>query len=605
MPNVLMIVDPDADRRIRFIDAIRPKLPILDGLRSSSCAVGHFHAVWASSHKAPISQSIDKGGAAVLWGDAIPGPGPQRIDAAGLQSTWINTSQNIPEPFDGYYMGVVYRPDVGITIGGDILGMFPIYYYATQTFVLLGTSPELFRYHPEVRIKFNPRALVGILLLMHPIDGDTFFQDVRRLRAGHLLSWRPGYWKETKQYQVPVSDRYFDWPFSAQVEALDHTTREAVGRHAPASEPYGLLLSGGRDSRMLGGYLRQHHNTAIALTLGNSAHELDVKCGRAVAGSLRFQHRWGSICETHYAHYADIHSRWTHGLGGFDHLMFWDFHRHLRDLPARVVTGYVMDSIIGGSHIEWAYSASARHSSFAAFFSKINSFGFSPNCLKGLLKTDMSRDLVDESLQQLRSLYAQYADSEAQRAWCFDLYHRQRFFIGNFVWLASFGAWPVLPAVDRGVLAAAGGMPAATLSERRAQDSILCRQFPDLAAIPLESSTYHPSPLIQRFRWQVLQQLRYRVPFFFKVEEWSNIRKGERRFYHRLWDVNGAAWMSIRREAHAYRETVLDLFDKDMLDRVLPSPHVHLAYEEPIAGASGLKTLLGFLLWSRDHSHTQ
>jgi len=84
-----------------------------------------------------------------------------------------------------------------------------------------------------------------------------------------------------------------------------------------------------------------------------------------------------------------------------------------------------------------------------------------------------------------------------------------------------------------------------------------------------------------------------------------NIRKPERRFYHRLWDINGAAWMSIRREAYAYRETVLDLFDKDALDGVLPPPHVRLAYEEPIAGASGLKSLLGFLLWSRDHPHTQ
>src|ERR1051326_7204633 len=104
MPNVLMIVDPDADRRIRFLDTVRPKLPFLDGLRSSSCAMGNFHAVWAASDKAPISQSIDNGGAAVLWGDAIPGPGPRRIDATELQSAWSDTSPNIPEPFDGYFM---------------------------------------------------------------------------------------------------------------------------------------------------------------------------------------------------------------------------------------------------------------------------------------------------------------------------------------------------------------------------------------------------------------------------------------------------------------------------------------------------------------------
>jgi len=48
MANFVIIVDRDAKRRARFIEVITPLLAPVDGLNTSSCASGGFHAGWAA-----------------------------------------------------------------------------------------------------------------------------------------------------------------------------------------------------------------------------------------------------------------------------------------------------------------------------------------------------------------------------------------------------------------------------------------------------------------------------------------------------------------------------------------------------------------------------
>ncbi len=77
--------------------------------------------------------------------------------------------------------------------------------------------------------------------------------------------------------------------------------------------------------------------------------------------------------------------------------------------------------------------------------------------------------------------------------------------------------------------------------------------------------------------------------------------KGEHRYYFRIYDFNGPGWVAVRRQAEPYRERVLHLFNRDVFDELLPGPDVPLRFENSITEASGLKSLLGLLLWSREH----
>ena len=600
MANFVAIVDPDARRRTRFVETVKPLLPPVEGLQVATCTTGDFCAIWASQEQSPGSYVADEQGVAVIWGEAINRNGSERIEATRLRSLWDESGRHIPDAFDGFYAAVVYRPDKGLVVGADLLGLFPVYYYAAGEVILVGSSAELFRYHPAFRTAFNPVGLVGILLTMHIFDGHTLWQDVRRLAAGHLLVWRPGAsLQEVEQFRLPVSDQYFHLPFQAHVRLLHQALEAAVVRHAPGNGRYSLLLSGGLDSRMLAGYLRGDGVAPVALTLGLPT-DIEMRCAVPVARTLGLEHRGVNIAFEQYPRCADLQARWEHVVNGFNNIMNWGVYPHLRALTPRVVVGYLMDSIVGGSHILWAYSPTDNTMSFEHFFEHINRWGIRPEVLQRLLRREVFGDLVQETIARIRKVYESYGEYEFQRAWCFDLHHRQRFHVGGGAWALSFGAWPVLPAVDHRVLETVGAMPAATLADRHAQQALLCRRFPRLARLPLDRNGYDTEPLRPRLRYLLAQGLARQLGLHRLRRAWER-RNGERRYYYRIYDINGPGWVAVRRQAEPYRERVGHLFNQEVLTEILPGPNQPLPVQDGIIDASGAKSLLGFLLWAGDH----
>lgn len=598
MSNFVVIVDSDVERRTSFIEAIKPDLPPIDGLVTSSCSLGNFSAVWSAGAQAPVSYVSDAEGAAVLWGDAINAES-DRLDAARLRNLWNDPVHRSKAVFDGFYAGVVYHPDFGLIAGADLLGIFPVYYYAKGDVLLMGSSPELFSRHPVFQKKFNPVGLVGILLTMHMFDGQTLLKDVRRLASGHLLSWQPGSTPtEALQYEVPVSNQYFSFPFSAHVDILDHAIDETIERHVQPDESYGLLLSGGLDSRMLAGYLKEKDIHPVALTLGKPTDQ-EMRCATPVARTMGFQHHTMDIGYEQYPFYANLLTKWEHIANGFNGIMGWGSY-NLGKFAPRIIMGHSMDAVMGTNYINWAYSPTSNTMSFEALFAKVNAWGISPDILRKLLRHEVFGDLVDEVIAGIKKVYEGYSDSESQRAWCFNLYNRQRFHVGSAAWQLSFGAWPVLPALDRRLLKTAGAMPAATIAERRAQIALVCKRFPHLAALPLDRNSYNTDPLRPRPHHQLIRYLRKRLTPLFHFSH-RVLNKEERRYYYRLFDFNSPGWLAVRQQAEPYREQAMHLFNKEEFEKLLPGPDVPLNLRDGIIDASGLKSLLGFMLWSKDH----
>jgi asparagine synthase (glutamine-hydrolysing) len=487
-------------------------------------------------------------------------------------------------------------------VGADLLGLFPIYYYAAEGVVLVGSSPELFKHHRSFRTSFNPDALAMMLLMMYPVEGETLFRNVRRLDAGHLLIVRRNQApKEVLQYEVPLSDEYFTLPFSRQIRLLDQAMEQAVRRHVPTGRRCTLLLSGGRDSRLLAGYLHRLKYDTAALTLGNSAAEFELNCARRVAEVLGLPHEARSIVMEEYPRYADLHARWLHGNGGFDPIMYWGFDAHFRAMPSPVLTGYVGDPIIGGSGYRLAYDPLKGRLSFDSYFEDLNRHGFSPERVDKLLSRTLFPASVERVLARVRRIFDGLGKDDAQRTYRFVLRYRSRLYVGSVVWMASFGAWPVQPYIDQELLRVVGGMPVSTMAERRAQDALLCTYFPDLAALPLDRNSFDTAPLQPRLRWLLSRYLTARVPFWERWQERRACFEGERRMYFSLWNVNGPGWKAVRREADRYRHLGREFFDEDQLAGFLPPSDETLQADDMIAGHSGVRSLIGFLLWAKDH----
>ncbi len=601
MANFVVVIDPAPDRRERFVNVIKPVLAPIDGLVTDMCSMGDFCVVWSANSRAPVSRVADDEGAAVIWGDAISQSGTEKIDAAQLKNLWKNNTGRAKVIFDGFYAGVVYHPGSGLVAGGDLLGVFPVYYCVAGDILLAGSSPQLFRYHPAFRAELNPAGLVGILLTMHMFDGHTLLEGVRRLGAGHLLLWQSGGTAiEELQYELPVSKKYFSLPFSAQVKVLEQTIDETMTRHLSGGRNCCLMLSGGLDSRMLGGYLSEKGVEANALTMGIST-DLEMRCAKPVARMLGFRHKAVDVGFDQYPVCADLQAKWEHVAGGFNFIMNWGLTSRLKDFSSRVVMGHMIDAVIGTRYINWAYSPLSNTMSFETFFANANRWGIEPNVLKRLLRKEVFGDLVDETIEHIKAVYESYSELESQRAWCFNLYNRQRFHVGGSAWVLSFGAWPVVPALDHKLLECAGGMPAATIAERRAQIELVCRRFPKLAALPLDRNSYDSEPLRPRLRYQLMRYLYNHMVALQRLGNSSGNGKIERRYYFRVYDFNSPGWVAVRRQAEPYRERLFDLFNKDALNELLPGPDVNVNPGNKIVDVSSLKSLLGIMLWSKEY----
>jgi asparagine synthase (glutamine-hydrolysing) len=193
--------------------------------------------------------------------------------------------------------------------------------------------------------------------------------------------------------------------------------------------------------------------------------------------------------------------------------------------------------------------------------------------------------------------YRSYSDLEYQRALCFALYHRQRFHIGGHAWSESFGAWPIVPAVDMGVLAVAGGMPASTLDQRRLQIELVRTRFPDLARLPLDRNSYNMDPLVPSLVWRLRRRVMRRAKRI--VRTWVPDRppRVERRRYYRQYDINGPGWKSIRAAAEPLRRLGDEFFDRAVLDELVPPAEARPEFKDGIVDPAGMRSILGFLLW--------
>jgi asparagine synthase (glutamine-hydrolysing) len=602
LANFVVVVDTDEERRAQFIRTIQPRMAIVGGQQLGFCSHEDCCVVWASAPQAPVSQVADSKGAAVLWGEAIPGPGPERVDAIGLRDQWRGVEQHPPSAYDGFYAGVVHDSQQGLIVGADLLGLFPVYYGWAGGALLVGASPEMFRHHSAFRMEFNPAGLVGILLTNGLVEGQTLIKGVKRLSSGHLLIWRrddsP---REVLQYQVPLSTRYSDLTIRAHVEILDKALEDSIKCHVPPGRQYGLLLSGGLDSRLVGGYLKDNHIEAEALTWGLPT-DFEMQCATPVARTLGFPHHTFEPTAEDYITGAQLQANYEYLANGFNQVRMWGLPPTLRDLSTRVVTGLVLDKVISPLPIYESPFTRLSDQPFENVLTLRNEAGIRPEVLKKLLRGEVFGDLVQDMFSCLRNEYANAADSDFRRGWRFELWHRARFHVGSGAHRLTFGSWPVLPALNRQLFEVLAGMPAASVDDRLVEKELLCTRFPELASLPLDRSSYNTLPLKPRLRQLLSQHLQSRFDSLRRVLRALARRKMlERRFWTRTTDFNGPGWLGVRRIAEPNRKQVYCFFRRDVFDSIVPAADIKVQNTNGMVSGSGIKLLLGTMLWAGDH----
>jgi asparagine synthase (glutamine-hydrolysing) len=143
----------------------------------------------------------------------------------------------------------------------DHLGFEPLFYYWDgQTLIFNSFLKDLIR-HENVRRDFNHRAIRNYLLFNYNPGLETFIQNVRKVRPGHVLVLENGRLAEKRYWRLSYADIPPNPPskggtledYKAELLRL---TRDAIRirTQETASDP-GAFLSGGMDSSSVVGLL--------------------------------------------------------------------------------------------------------------------------------------------------------------------------------------------------------------------------------------------------------------------------------------------------------------------------------------------------------------
>jgi asparagine synthase (glutamine-hydrolysing) len=161
-----------------------------------------------------------------------------------------------------------------LLLGRDRLGKKPLYYWSSRGRLIFASEIKGLFADPAVPHRLDPGAIPAYLTFGYVPSPRTFFEGVRSLPPGHVLTFRPD--------REPMVERYWDAPVSGRDGApeldlaLGDAAREvrflleaAVRRRLISDVPLGAFLSGGIDSTTVVGIMAQQLDRPVqTFTIG-------------------------------------------------------------------------------------------------------------------------------------------------------------------------------------------------------------------------------------------------------------------------------------------------------------------------------------------------
>ena len=156
---------------------------------------------------------------------------------------------NCVKLFNGMFAFAIWdSKNKKLFLARDRLGVKPLYYYfdkSSNKFIFASEIKSVLT-NPFVKKEINLNAFNQLLYYAYSINGETLFQNIYELPAGHILIYDFSDIKLKKYWEIKNNIQYRDENFFA--EKLRILLKESVRQRLVADVPLGASLSGGIDS---------------------------------------------------------------------------------------------------------------------------------------------------------------------------------------------------------------------------------------------------------------------------------------------------------------------------------------------------------------------
>jgi asparagine synthase (glutamine-hydrolysing) len=175
-----------------------------------------------------------------------------RTDTEVILQLWEEHGPAALSMLDGMFALAIYdRLEHTVTLARDRFGVKPLYYAATQDFVVFGSEIKSLFAGGLVEASIEPAGLVEYLTFQNTFGDGTIWSNVQLLEPGCVLTVRPGLIGKVRPQRFHDGFPPFDTSSSNDFNAADAvalTFSDAVERQLVSDAPVGAYLSGGMDS---------------------------------------------------------------------------------------------------------------------------------------------------------------------------------------------------------------------------------------------------------------------------------------------------------------------------------------------------------------------
>jgi len=224
----------------------------------------------------------------------------------------------------------------------------PLFYYLTDKGNLLfGTQLSSILVSPEVPRQLDKGSIFEFFNFQRVLGYKTYYKDINMLKPAHILKYQKGnitlipYWEihyKKRGKNIKHPEKYY-------VNKLAKLLKKSVARKTKGDHRFGLLLSGGLDSRMI---LAASDKKMVAFTVGDFENR-EIKIARKIAEAKGSKHVFIKRSFDHYVNLLDKAVDIGDGMYGFTHAHFIGFFDDILKECDILLHGYPPEIFFRGS----------------------------------------------------------------------------------------------------------------------------------------------------------------------------------------------------------------------------------------------------------------
>ncbi|MBX0295449.1 asparagine synthase-related protein [Haloarcula nitratireducens] len=256
---------------------------------------------------------------------------------------------------NGNFTGVIYdRARGDLLLLSDRLGTRPIHYYETDDGVVFSTNIQSLPLHPAVDTDFDLDYLTEYFSMKQTYGVKTPLRGVEKVHPGSVVSVDVDTGETTtERYWEPVYDPV-DASAEQLAEQLAETMKDVVADWTADSETdYGLLLSGGSDSRLVLAALDSLDVPVTGFHL-NEWRNREARIAERVADAVGIDFQLLKRGEDYQAEALERESKRSNFVGYFNQNHAGGFADRLRSECDMLLTGHYGDTLFKGDDLPTA-----------------------------------------------------------------------------------------------------------------------------------------------------------------------------------------------------------------------------------------------------------